>query len=192
MQNVHFRLTSVAQKRLCLSSLMSEYIPIWMVKICCATTDNTSKSMRLNSSKQDHAPHDANPCKRNKIEIAPNDVNSYVKTDLRGNLRLLGLYKAWNEKSSLKQGQQLRSGAFIHDCPFLLLLQTEVVKKCEECNPILKAIVLVLRGHFTPGQLVHTLFSIEKLECISYSYSLICSVNYSGNLPSYPSANSIQ
>ena len=45
-------------------------------------------------------------------------------------------------------------------------------------------------GHFTPRQLVHTLFSIEKLECISYSYSLICSVNYSGNLPSYPSANS--
>ena len=58
-----------------------------MVRICCATTDNTSKSMRLNSSKQDHAPHDAKPCEGNEIEIAPNDVNSYVKTDLRGNVK---------------------------------------------------------------------------------------------------------
>lgn len=34
-----------------------------MVRICCATTDNTSKSMRLNSSKQDQAPQEANPLK---------------------------------------------------------------------------------------------------------------------------------
>ena len=58
-----------------------------MVRICCATTDNTSKSMRLNSSKQDHAPHDAKPCEGNKVEIGPNGVNSYVKTDLRWKLK---------------------------------------------------------------------------------------------------------
>lgn len=34
-----------------------------MVRICCATTDNTSKSMRLNSSKQDQAPQEAKPLK---------------------------------------------------------------------------------------------------------------------------------
>jgi len=41
-------------------------LPLWMVRICWATTDNTSRSMRLNSSKQDQAPHDAKPC-TNKI-----------------------------------------------------------------------------------------------------------------------------
>lgn len=38
-------------------------LPICIVKICCATTDNTSRSIRLNSSKHDHAPHDAKPCR---------------------------------------------------------------------------------------------------------------------------------
>ena len=65
-----------------------------MVRICCATTDNTSKSMRLNSSKQDHAPHDAKPCEGNEIEIASNDVNSYVQKDLKGILKT-----AWFVKS---------------------------------------------------------------------------------------------
>ena len=36
--------------------LTSETTAAWMVWICCATTDNTSISIRLNSSKQDHAP----------------------------------------------------------------------------------------------------------------------------------------
>lgn len=35
----------------------------WMVRICCATTDSTSSSMRLNSSKQAQAPDCAKPCK---------------------------------------------------------------------------------------------------------------------------------
>lgn len=35
--------------------------PLWIVRICCATTDNTSRSIRLNSSKQDQAPHEARP-----------------------------------------------------------------------------------------------------------------------------------
>ena len=42
--------------------LTSETTAAWMVWICCATTDNTSISIRLNSSKQDHAPD----CKKNK------------------------------------------------------------------------------------------------------------------------------
>lgn len=48
-----------------------------MVKICCATTDNTSRSIRLNSSKQDHAPHEARPY----ININEDDVNidQYIK-----------------------------------------------------------------------------------------------------------------
>ena len=36
---------------------------LWMDKICCATTDNTSNSILLNSSKQAHAPELANPLK---------------------------------------------------------------------------------------------------------------------------------
>ena len=39
---------------------------IWIVKICWATTDNTSKSIRLNSSKQDQAPQEAKPLKSAK------------------------------------------------------------------------------------------------------------------------------
>ena len=36
---------------------------LWMSSTCCATTDNTSRSMRLNSSKHAHAPDDASPLK---------------------------------------------------------------------------------------------------------------------------------
>jgi hypothetical protein len=35
----------------------------WMVRICCATTESTSRSMRLNSSKHAHAPAAATPLK---------------------------------------------------------------------------------------------------------------------------------
>ena len=38
-------------------------LAFWIVKICCAMTDNTSSSMRLNSSKHAHAPDDARPLK---------------------------------------------------------------------------------------------------------------------------------
>ena len=41
------------------------------LKICWATTDSTSSSMRLNSSKQVHAPHDARPC------MGKHDVTSW-------------------------------------------------------------------------------------------------------------------
>lgn len=34
-----------------------------MLNICCATTDNTSMLMRLNSLKQTHAPDEAKPLK---------------------------------------------------------------------------------------------------------------------------------
>eukprot|EP00955_Chlamydomonas_euryale_P051854 354987-Chlamydomonas_euryale.AAC.9 len=34
----------------------------WIVSTCCATTDRTSSSMRLNSSKHAHAPLAARPC----------------------------------------------------------------------------------------------------------------------------------
>ena len=36
-------------------------LPLWMVRICWATTDSTSRSIRLNSSKHDQAPQDARP-----------------------------------------------------------------------------------------------------------------------------------
>lgn len=36
-------------------------MPRWIVNICCATTDKTSKSIRLNSSKHAQAPHDNKP-----------------------------------------------------------------------------------------------------------------------------------
>ena len=35
----------------------------WMSSTCCATTERTSRSMRLNSSKHAHAPEDAKPLK---------------------------------------------------------------------------------------------------------------------------------
>ena len=41
----------------------SEPTPLCIVIICWATTDRTSKSMRLNSSKQDHAPQLFELCK---------------------------------------------------------------------------------------------------------------------------------
>lgn len=40
------------------------HTPRWMVRICCATTDSTSRSMRLNSSKHAHAPQDSKPYKK--------------------------------------------------------------------------------------------------------------------------------
>lgn len=42
---------------------------IFIRSTCCATTDNTSSSMRLNSSKHAHAPHDAKPLKNYKTTI---------------------------------------------------------------------------------------------------------------------------
>lgn len=36
---------------------------IVIVRICWATTESTYKSIRLNSSKHDHAPEEANPLK---------------------------------------------------------------------------------------------------------------------------------
>ena len=38
-------------------------LAFWMVRICCAITDSTSSSMRLNSSKQDQEPDAARPLK---------------------------------------------------------------------------------------------------------------------------------
>ena len=38
-------------------------IPLCIVRICCATTDSTSTSILLNSSKQDQAPQEASPLK---------------------------------------------------------------------------------------------------------------------------------
>ena len=38
-------------------------LALWMVRICWAMTDSTSRSMRLNSSKQAQAPADAKPLK---------------------------------------------------------------------------------------------------------------------------------
>jgi molybdopterin-biosynthesis enzyme MoeA-like protein len=46
------------RKRLSLAWMAS-----WMERICCAMTDSTSRSMRLNSSKQAHAPEEARPLK---------------------------------------------------------------------------------------------------------------------------------
>ena len=39
------------------------WIAFWIVKICAAITDSTSRSMRLNSSKHAHAPDEARPLK---------------------------------------------------------------------------------------------------------------------------------
>ena len=58
--------------------------------------------MRLNSSKQDHAPHDAKPCEENKIEIAPNDVNSCLKIDLRGKLKTVWFVKRVKQEKFTK------------------------------------------------------------------------------------------
>lgn len=41
-------------------------IPCCMVNICCATTDNTSKSIRLNSSKHAQAPQDNKPLMKHR------------------------------------------------------------------------------------------------------------------------------
>jgi len=72
------------------SSNISVFFPAciarWIVSICCATTDRTSRSIRLNSSKQDHAPVLANPCgiiwckfRMKKIYICYiNDRQSYL------------------------------------------------------------------------------------------------------------------
>ena len=39
------------------------WMAIWIVWICCAITDSTSRSMRLNSSKHAQAPELASPLK---------------------------------------------------------------------------------------------------------------------------------
>ena len=39
------------------------FMEFWMVRSCCATTESTSMSMRLNSSKHPHAPHWLKPAK---------------------------------------------------------------------------------------------------------------------------------
>lgn len=44
-----------------------KHAPLWMVRICWATTESTSKSIRLNSSKQAQAPADNKPWKRPSI-----------------------------------------------------------------------------------------------------------------------------
>ena len=46
--------TGVLVSESCIQTLASK--ACWMVEICCATTDNTSTSIRLNSSKQAQAP----------------------------------------------------------------------------------------------------------------------------------------
>ena len=42
---------------------------LWMHSTCCATTDRTSSSMRLNSSKHAHAPDAARPLKNLPIAL---------------------------------------------------------------------------------------------------------------------------
>lgn len=59
-EQVGSSLISVPSKR---STEDPELMPLWIVRICCATTESTSRSILLNSSKQDHAPHDASPLK---------------------------------------------------------------------------------------------------------------------------------
>lgn len=44
-----------------------DWMALRMLSICCATTDNTSASMRLNSSKQAQAPDEASPLKNFQI-----------------------------------------------------------------------------------------------------------------------------
>lgn len=44
-------------------------LPLWMVRICWATTESTSKSILLNSSKQAQAPQDNSPWEERIINI---------------------------------------------------------------------------------------------------------------------------
>lgn len=57
-EHVGFKLISVPSKTNLFSLLK---MANWMESICCATTESTSNSMRLNSSKQAHAPDWAKP-----------------------------------------------------------------------------------------------------------------------------------
>jgi hypothetical protein len=60
-EQVGLRLISVPSKT---KRFSRRRIANWMDKICCATTDSTSRSIRLNSSKQAHAPDCARPYKK--------------------------------------------------------------------------------------------------------------------------------
>lgn len=44
-------------------------LPLWIVRICWATTDSTSKSILLNSSKQAQAPQDNSPWEKRVMKI---------------------------------------------------------------------------------------------------------------------------
>lgn len=44
-------------------------LPLWIVRICWATTDSTSKSILLNSSKQAQAPQDNSPWEKRVMRI---------------------------------------------------------------------------------------------------------------------------
>lgn len=44
-------------------------LPLWIVRICWATTDSTSKSILLNSSKQAQAPQDNSPWEKRVMKF---------------------------------------------------------------------------------------------------------------------------
>lgn len=44
-------------------------LPLWIVRICWATTESTSKSILLNSSKQAQAPQDSSPWEKRVMEF---------------------------------------------------------------------------------------------------------------------------
>eukprot|EP00955_Chlamydomonas_euryale_P116179 366401-Chlamydomonas_euryale.AAC.3 len=65
---LHLRVISVPSNvKLCSLAWMAR----WMSSTCCATTDSTSRLMRLNSSKQAHAPLDARPLKNCMASTIP-------------------------------------------------------------------------------------------------------------------------
>lgn len=64
MLHVGFSLRSVPSKLKTSSLLM---IAIWMHSTCWAITERTSRSIRLNSSKQAQAPEQAKPCFQNRL-----------------------------------------------------------------------------------------------------------------------------
>ena len=59
-KHMGLRRSSVPSKR---KVCWCDWMALRMLSICCATTDSTSASMRLNSSKQAHAPDEASPRK---------------------------------------------------------------------------------------------------------------------------------
>ena len=66
MVHVGFSISSVPSKK---NRVTPWLIAIWMHWICCAITDRTSSSIRLNSSKHDHAPDCARPLKNLPIAL---------------------------------------------------------------------------------------------------------------------------